>query len=304
MIRGFLAFLIVVLGLAGLGFYLSAFIVRETNQAIQLRFGKPQDVITEAGLYWKIPLVDEIRYFDKRILDLDLEPKTVYTIQQKQVIVDAYARWKITDSLEFLKAVQTERNAVERLGTLLEAALRGVVSKDSLEALVRDKRNQMMVEISNIVNDEARGLGIQVVDVRIKRADLPEENAAAVFARMETERKELASKFRAEGQAESNRIRADADRQSTIILAEAEKQSQVLRGEADAERNSIFASAFGQDPQFFSFYRSMQAYERSLSSGDTRLVISPNSEFFRYFGNIQGRQPGSGQAGSASPAGN
>ncbi|MEM7776364.1 MAG: protease modulator HflC [Pseudomonadota bacterium] len=302
MMRFVLAVFVILIGLGAVGLYMSAFIVRQTNQAIQLRFGEPKAVINEPGLNWRIPLIDEVAYFDKRILDLDLEPKAVYSAGQKQVIVDAFARFRITDPLEFYKTVRTEIRARARLGTFLEAGLRRVLGAATLEDLVRDKREELMAEISRIVNEQGKELGVVVIDVRIKRADLPEANSAAIYRRMETERQREAAAFRAEGAAEANRIRATADREATIIRAEAEKKSQQMRGEADAERNRIFAEAFGKDPQFFAFYRSMQAYEKGLTSGDTRLVISPNSEFFRYFGNISGQPPAAN--GSRQPNSN
>lgn len=291
MFRGFFAFLLVLVVAGAIGLYLSAFIVRQTEQAIQLRFGKIQAVISEPGLYWRIPFADEIAYFDKRILDLDLEPKAIYSKGQKQVIVDAFARFKITDPLEFYKTVRTEARARARLGTFMEAALRRVLGNATLEELVRDKRSDLTDQINKIVNEAGRELGVQVVDVRIKRADLPEANSVAIYRRMESERKREAESFRAEGRAQANRIRAEADREATVIIANAEKKSQQLRGEGDSIRNRIFADAFGKDPQFFAFYRSMQAYEKGLASGDTRMVISPNSEFFRYFNNLNGTAP-------------
>ena len=303
MMRGLLAFLIVVGGVAAVGLYFSAFIVRETDQAIVLRFGQPlpygekEGPVSEPGLYWRVPLVDEVAYFDKRILDLDLDPQEVITADQKRLVVDAFARFRITDPLEFYKTVRTETRARNRLGTFLEAGLRRVLGGATFQDLVRDKRESLMADINAIVNEEGRALGVQVVDVRIKRADLPEANSEAIYRRMQTERQQEAAEFRAEGAAAANRIRATADREATEIKAEASKQGEQIRGEGDANRNRIFADAFGKDPQFFAFYRSMQAYEQGLKSGDTRLVISPNSEFFRYFGDLTGQ----GRNGSQPP---
>ena len=289
--RALLAVVIVLLGAAAVGVYLSAFVVRQTEQAIVLEFGRPIEngVITKPGLHWKIPIAQTVDYFDKRILDLDTSPQEVIASDQKRLVVDAFARFKIKDPLEFYKTVRTEETARVRLGAFLEAGIRRALGAATFQDVVRDQREQLMRTITNQVNEEADDLGIEVIDVRIKRADLPEENSEAIYRRMQTERQREAAEFRAEGSAAANRIRATADRERTIILAEANKKSEQVRGDGDAERNKIFANAFSRDPDFFGFYRSMQAYEAGLRSSDTRLVISPDSEFFRYFGNPSGR---------------
>ncbi|MEO1607947.1 MAG: protease modulator HflC [Pseudomonadota bacterium] len=291
--RFIFAFFIIVLGLAATAVYLSAFIVRQTEQAIVLEFGRPIEsgVITKPGLHWKIPVAQTVDYFDKRILDLDIPPQEVIASDQKRLVVDAFARFRIKDPLEFYKTVRTENIARVRLGAFLEASLRRTLGAATFQDLVRDKRETLMKIITDQVNREATDLGIEMVDVRIRRADLPDANSEAIFRRMQTERQREAAEFRAEGAAEANRIRARADRESTIIIAEANEKSEVIRGDGDAERNNIFAEAFGKDPDFFSFYRSMQAYETGLKAKDTRLVISPNSDFFRYFGDPLGRKP-------------
>lgn len=287
--RAFSAFLLIVLGLAAVGVYMSAFIVQQTEQAIVLRFGEPKRVIREPGLNWKIPIAETVDSFDKRILDLDTSPQEVIASDQKRLVVDSFARFRIIDPLEFYKTVRNEQTARIRLGAFLEAAIRSALGAATFEELVRTKREALMAQITKRVNEEAKDLGIEVIDVRIKRADLPEENSEAIYRRMQTERKREAEEFRAEGAAAANRIRATADREKTIILAEATRKSEQTRGEGDAIRNQIFNSAFSRDPDFFAFYRSMQAYERGLKSGDTRLVLSPDSEFFRYFGRIEGK---------------
>ena len=288
--RAAFAFIVVLLGLGAVAAYLSAFIVRQTEQAIVLEFGRPIEngVITKPGLHWKIPIAQTVDFFDKRILDLDTSPQEVIASDQKRLVVDAFARFRISDPLEFYKTVRTEETARVRLGSFLEAGIRRALGAATFEDVVRDKREELMRTITNQVNSEAKDLGIEVVDVRIKRADLPEENSEAIYRRMQTERQREAAEFRAEGAAAANRIRATADRERTIILAEANKSSEQTRGDGDAERNKIFASAFSRDPDFFGFYRSMQAYEAGLKSSDTRLVITPDSEFFRYFGNPSG----------------
>jgi membrane protease subunit HflC len=282
--RPLLAFLVILIGAAAVGIYLSAFIVRQTEQAIVLQFGKPvRDPITKPGLHWKIPFVETVDYFDKRILDLDNPSQEVIAADQKRLVVDAFARFRITNPLEFYKTVRDENIARQRLGAILESSLRSALGGSTFQDVVRDKREALMRQIREQVNREANNVGIEVIDVRIKRADLPEANSEAIYKRMQTERQREAAEFRAEGAAAANRIRATADREATVIKAEATKKGEQMRGEGEAERNRVFAEAFGRDPDFFAFYRSMQAYEQGLKSGDTRMVISPNSEFFRYF---------------------
>ncbi|MEN2494718.1 MAG: Modulator of FtsH protease HflC [Hyphomicrobiaceae bacterium hypho_1] len=290
--RFILTVFVVILSLTAAAVYLSAFVVRQTQQAIVLEFGRPieKGVITKPGLHWKIPIAQTVDYFDKRILDLDTLPQEVIASDQKRLVVDAYARFRISDPLEFYKTVRTEREARRRLSAFLDSSIRRALGSVTFQDVVRDKREELMQTITKQVNHDAGDLGIEVVDVRIKRADLPKENSEAIYRRMQTEREREAAEFRAEGAAEANRIRARADRESTVILAKANEEAEKIRGEGDAERNKIFAGAFSKDPDFFSFYRSMQAYETGLQSKDTRLVISPNSDFFRYFGDPSGGQ--------------
>mgnify|MGYP001822238411 FL=1 len=290
--RTLMAVLFMLIGAAALAAYFSAFIVRETEQALVLEFGKPvKEPIRKPGLYFKLPVVQTVDKFDKRILDLDTSPQEVIALDQKRLVVDSFARFKISNPLTFYQAVRTEQTARDRLGTFVDSAVRDTLASATFQDIVRDKREELMRKITEQVNARAQNLGIEVVDVRIKRSDLPEANSAAIYSRMQTERQQEAAEFRAEGNASANRIRADADRQATVILAEANKQSELIRGEGDAERNRIFAAAFGKDPDFFGFYRSMQAYEKGLGSGDTRLLLSPDSEFFRYFSDPAGTGP-------------
>lgn len=298
--RTFSAIVIILLGLAAAAVYLSAFMVRQTEQAIVLTFGKVDRVINEyrlddagkfennAGLNWKYPVVQEVVFYDKRILDLDSQPLEVIVSDQKRLVVDAFLRYRITNPLKFYQTVKTELTARQRLGNVLEASVRSVLGAATFLDVVRDKREELMRTIRDQVNSEAETLGVTVIDVRIKRADLPEANSEAIYRRMQTEREREATELRSEGNAAANRIRATADRQATIIKAEATRKSEQMRGEGDGERNRIFAEAFGKDPEFFAFYRSMQAYEKGLGSEDTRLVISPDSEFFRFFSNPGG----------------
>lgn len=294
MLRAISAFLLVVIIAVGAAAYFSAFIVRETEQAIVLQFGKIKNQIDKPGLYFKIPVVETVDKFDKRILDLDTSPQEVIAVDKKRLVVDAFARFRIVDALKFYQAVRTEQIARNRLGTFVDGAVRDKLASASFQDIVRDKRAELMTAITQQVNGRAKNIGVEVVDVRIKRTDLPEENSAAIYSRMQTERQQEAAEFRAEGNAAANRIRAEADRKATVILAEANKKSEQLRGEGDAERNRIFAEAYGEDAQskdFFKFYRSMQAYEKGLGSGDTRMLLSPDSEFFRYFANPTGQAP-------------
>lgn len=290
--RSLLAALVVLLGAAAVGVYASAFIVHQNEQALVLRFGEPRSVIRKPGLNWKLPFVDTVEYFDKRILDLDTSEQEVTAADQKRLVVDAFARYRITDPLLFFQNVRDERRVRIVLDPIVSSAIRRVLGSATLLDVVKEKREVLMREIAAQVNREGKDYGMEVVDVRIKRADLPQQNLQSVFQRMQADRIREATELRALGEAEANRIRADADRQVTVIKAEANKRSEQIRGEGDGERNRIFADAYNRDPAFFSFYRSMQAYEMSLSAKDTRLVISPNSEFFKYFQDpLGGAQP-------------
>ncbi len=286
--RAFLGFLFVLLLAGAAALYSAAFIVHQNEQALVLRFGEPVNLITKPGLNWKIPVVDTVDIFEKRILDLDASPQEVTALDQKRLVVDAFARYRITNALEFYKTLRHEGAVRTRLGPIIESALRGVLGGVTFTDIVRDKRDALMQRIAAQVNTQAAALGLEVVDVRIKRADLPEQNAKSVFDRMRAEREREAAEFRSQGVAESNRIRATADREVTVLKANATRRGEELRGEGDGERNRIFADAFGKDPDFFGFYRSMQAYEAAIKSGDSRLVLSPDSPFFRYFNDPAG----------------
>lgn len=286
--RAFVTFLVVLLGLAAFTAWSALFIVQQTEQALVLEFGKPKRVIREPGLNWKIPFVQTVQFFDKRILDLDTPPQEVIASDRKRLVVDSFARFRITDPLLFFQTVRDERIARSRMGAILDSALRRVLGAATFEDVVRDKREDLMHEITKQVNDEAVSFGIKIIDVRIKRADLPEANSQAIYRRMQTERQREAAEIRAKGEEIARKIRATADRQAVVIRAEAERDGQKLRGDGDAKRNAIFAAAFGKDPDFFAFYRAMQAYETGLKAGNTQLLLSPNSEFFRYFKSLEG----------------
>ncbi len=283
---------VLLLGLGGVAAYNSYYIVHTTQTAVVLEFGKPQEVRTKPGLYWKMPLIQSVVYFDKRILDMEISSKEVTASDQKRLVVDAFARYKITNPLLFFQSVTNEEGARARLDGVMDSAMRGVLGASPFIDVVRNKREELMRQIAERVNGEAKDFGIEVVDVRIKHADLPPENSAAIYSRMQTERKREATELRARGGEQAQRIRANADRQATVIKAEASRDAERLRGEGDAERNRVYAAAFSKDPDFFAFYRSMQAYEEGLKSGETRLVISPKSEFFRYFNSSSGNAAG------------
>ena len=261
----------------------SVIIVQEINQAIVLQFGDPKKIITKAGLNFKIPFIQNVVYLDKRILNLDNPPEEVIAADQKRLIVDAIARFKIVDPLKFYISVGNERVARSRLSTIINSRLRGVLGKQQLATLLSTDRVRQMEIIQNDVNQEAKGFGITIVDVRIKRADLPPANSEAIYKRMQTEREREAKEFRAQGAEIAAKITSTADKDVTVILANAKKQSEIMKGQGDGERNRIFASAFGRDPQFFAFYRAMQSYEKALIGGDTSLILSPDSDFFKFF---------------------
>ena len=257
-------FLIPVIIVLGVVLFQSAFIVQEINQAIVLQFGNPKRIITDAGLKFKLPFIQNVVYLDKRVLNLDNPPEEVIAADQKRLIVDAFARFQIIDPLKFYITVGNEMVARSRLSTVINSRIRGVLGTQELATLLSKDRAKQMSIIQNDVNEEAKSFGIKIVDVRIKRADLPQANSDAIFKRMQTERQREAKEFRAEGAEIAAKITSTADKDVTVLLANANKQSQILKGEGDGQRNKIFANAFGKDPEFFSFYRAMQAYETAL----------------------------------------
>ena len=278
-------FILPLIFVIGLVVYLSLFTVKEINQAIVLQFGDPKKIITTAGLQFKIPFIQNVVFLDRRILSLDPQPAEVIASDQKRLIVDAYARFKIIDPLKFYISVGDERVARSRLATIINSRIRSVLGKQSLATLLSEERSTQMSIIQEGVNVEAEKFGINIIDVRIKRADLPQANSEAIYKRMQTEREREAKEFRARGAEMAVTITSTADRKVTVILANAEKQSEIMKGEGDGIRNKIFADAYGQDPDFFSFYRAMQAYETALIGSDTTLILSPDSDFFKFFGN-------------------
>ncbi|HWM47220.1 MAG TPA: protease modulator HflC [Xanthobacteraceae bacterium] len=289
----------VVLLLIGYG---SVFSVYETRQALVVRLGEPRQVYTDPGLHFKWPLIESVIFIDKRILDLENAAQEVIASDQKRLVVDAFARYRVRDVLMFYQTVGSIDGANSRLSTLLNSSLRRVLGEATLTHVVRDDRSALMARVREQVDREAQAFGIQVVDVRIRRADLPEQNSQAVYQRMITERQREAAEFRAMGSQRSQEIRARADREVTVLLAEATSTSEKVRGEGDAERNRIFAEAYSQDPDFFAFYRSMQAYEAGLRPNDTRMVIRPDSDFFRFFSDPSGKVRSGVPAAPGSPA--
>ncbi|HEY2757405.1 MAG TPA: protease modulator HflC [Pseudolabrys sp.] len=282
---GVLAVLIVAALIIG---YSSLFTVYQTQQALVVRLGKPVRVVSDPGLHVKAPFIDTVIPVDRRILDLEAPPQEVIASDQKRLVVDAFARYRIQDPLRFYQTLGSINGANSQLSILLNSALRRVLGEVTFTHVVRDQRADLMARIRELVDHEATSYGIQVVDVRIRRADLPEQNSQAVYQRMQTERQREAAEFRAQGSQRAQEIRSRADREVTVLVADAQSKAEQIRGQGDAQRNQIFAEAFNKDPDFFAFYRTMQAYETGLKPSDTRLLLKPDSNFFRYFNNPTG----------------
>ena len=279
-----LSFLVVLTVLA----YNSLFFVEQRVQSLILQFGEPIRVIKEPGLNFKIPLAQNVVKFDKRILLFDNSAEEIIAADKKRLIVDAFVRYKIIDPLKFYQTVRFEAALNNRLGSVVNNSLRAVLGKVPLEAVISDRRELLMQEVSELVSDRATQFGISIEEVRIKKADLPAENSEAIYRRMQTERQQEAAQIRAVGNEKARFITAESEKQKTVLLAEAQRDSDILRGEGDAEKNKILGKAFNQDPDFFAFYRAMQAYSKALTEGDTTMVLSPKSDFFEFFGNAEG----------------
>lgn len=279
------------------------FVVQQTQHAIVLRFGEVvRQPLSQPGLYFKLPVVDNVVTLDKRTLDLDLPVQSVLTTDRQNLDVDAFARYRITQPLRFFQTVRTVPNANTRLTSFVNSSMRNIIAGTTMSALIRTDRGALMNRIQDEVNREAGTLGVEIIDLRLTRVDLPQVNQEAVFNRMQTERRQEAADLRATGAQQAVTIRARADREVVGILAEANRRAEELRGAGDAERNRVFAEAYGRDPAFFSFYRTMQAYEQSMKQGDTRMILSPNSEFFRFFGDASGRPAGPAARPAPAPA--
>ena len=283
---GVIAVLAVIAAIIG---YSALFTVYQTRQAIVVRLGQPVRIVTSPGLNLKWPLIDSVISIDKRILDLESPAQEVIASYQKRLVVDAFARYRILDPLRFYQTVGSIEGANSRLSTLLISALRRVLGESSFIQVVRDERPQLTQKMREQLDREAQAFGIDVIDLRIRRADLPEQNSQAVYDRMKTERQREATEFRSQGNQRAQEIRARADRDVTVLVADATSRAEQIRGEGDAERNRIFAEAFGRDADFFAFYRSMQALEAGLRHNDTRMLLKPDSEFFRYFVDPSGK---------------
>lgn len=271
----------------------SVFTVQQTQQALVLRFGEPvggRALVSDPGLHFKIPFAETVAYFDKRILDVETPKQEVLSADNNRVEVDSFLRYKIVDTLRFYQAVRTEEIAANQLGSIMNSVVRRVLGEATMLQIVRENRMALMAQIKQLVNAEGLRLGVEVVDVRIRRADLPRQISEAVYGRMNAEREREAAEFRAQGQQRKQEIESRADRDVTVLRAEALRKAEEVRGEGDADRNRIFAEAFNRDQEFFTFYRSMQAYERGLVGNDTRMILSPSSDFFRYFGDPSGRE--------------
>lgn len=263
------------------------FVVDQRKQALVLQFGKVIKTINKAGISYKIPLVQNAIFFDKRIIDLALPEQEVIASDQKRLLINAFAKYKIIDPVKFYTTVVNNQGLANKLAGILDSSLRQVIGEIHLNELLTENRGNIMKDIKDVVSDSSEIFGIEIVDVRIMRTDLPKENSDAIYARMQTEREKEAKEIRAKGAQEAQKIKAEADKQKTIIEAEAKKDADIVRGEAEAEANKIYANSFGKDPEFADFYRSMQAYQKSLlnDNNKTKMIISPDGEFFKYFGN-------------------
>lgn len=268
--------------------YNSLFFVEQRVQSLILQFGEPIRVIKEPGLNFKIPLAQNVVKFDKRILLFDNSAEEIIAADKKRLIVDAFVRYRIIDPLKFYQTVRFEAALNNRLGSVVNNSLRAVLGKVPLEAVISERRELLMQEVSEMVSVRAKQFGISIEEVRIKKADLPAENSEAIYRRMQTERQQEAAQIRAVGNEKARFITAESEKQKTVLLAEAQRDSDILRGEGDAEKNKILGKAFNQDPDFFAFYRAMQAYSKALTEGDTTMVLSPKSDFFEFFGNAEG----------------
>jgi membrane protease subunit HflC len=303
--------LAVILIIAVIVSYSTFFTVNQTQQALVVRLGKPVWVITEPGLNVKVPFVDSVIYIDKRILNVESTAQEITLSSQdnssraelvgERLVVDAFVRYRITDALKYYQTVGAS-GADGQLSILLNSALRRVLGAATLIDVVRDKRDELMAKMRDQIDRDAKPFGIEIVDVRIRRADLPPKNSQAVYQRMQTERQREAAEFRAQGSQKSQEIRAKADRDVTVLLAEALSHAEQIRGQGDSERNRIFADAYTRDPDFFAFYRTMQAYDKSMQRGDTHLVLKPDSDFFRFFSDPSGQLPPEAQPSPGAPA--
>lgn len=281
-------FVLIFVGAALLLFSTATYQIKETEQAIVLKFGEYQRTVKTSGLHFKVPVMENVVVFDKRTILLDMEEYTIFTADQKRMNVDAFVEYKIDDPLRLYQALQTELRAENRLRTIAASSIREVFALQILKAALSGERVEIINSIRQVVSNEARALGVEIVDLRIRRTDLPPENSAPIFQSMIADRNQVARETRARGQEEALRITSKAERDRTVILAEARRDSEKLRGEGDAIAAKIYADAYSKDPEFYAFYRSMEVYKNSMKNGDTSMVLSPDSEFFKYFENMGG----------------
>lgn len=285
------AFILILLGVVLIAATQSVFIVTERHQSMVIQFGEPVAQYTAPGLKFKVPLIQQVMTFEKRALDVDAAPEQVILSDKKRIVVDTFARYRITDMLKFYQSLQTVEQANNRLGNIINSTMRSRLGNASLTDILSDKRGNLMVTIRNQVNETVKeNYGVEVVDVRISRADLPDETSQSIYARMRTEREREAAEFRAQGQEAAQEIKSKADREVTVLLAAAGKEAQILRGQGDEQAIKIYADAFKKDPEFYAFYRTMEAYKSSMSGDNTTFILSPNSDFLRFFENQDGRK--------------
>jgi modulator of FtsH protease HflC len=278
------------------------FTVDQTEQALVLQFGQPRQVVRTPGLHTKWPFLQNVVAFDKRLLDVEPPPEEVIGVDQKRLVVDTYTRYRIVDPLLFYQTVGTEEAVRNRMTALVSSSLREVIGKVSLSAILSVQRAAIMHKIRDEVRAEAKSFGIEVVDTRLRRADLPAQNSEAIYARMNSERQQQAALYRAEGAQAAQSIRANADRERTVILADAQRDAQKVRGAGDATAIAVYAKAYGQDKKFFAFYRSMRAYRDALSGAKTSFVLTPEGTFFRFFNGLNGPGAPSAATGAAAAA--
>lgn len=288
MSRAKFAILGVLIILVGIVLNSSLFTVRETEQVLVLQFGEHKRTVRDPGLHFKIPLIQNLKVYDKRVLSVDPDAEEMLLSDQKRIFVDAFARYRITDPRRFFQTVNDEAIFNNRFGNILTSTVKEFVAQRNLEDLLSEQRNTIMRDIRDSVANDTEGFGIEVVDIRIGRSELPEAVSQTVYNRMITERARQASQLRAEGEENARRIRAEADRQQVVIVAEAQREAQTLKGEGDATRNAILGESYGKDPDFFEFFRSLEAYKETFAREGTTMVLSPNSDFFKYFGNLEG----------------
>jgi membrane protease subunit HflC len=281
--------LLIALTAATIIFFSAVFTLNQTQQALILQFGEPVRTVSTPGIKFKIPLLQNAVFFDKRIIDLTLQEQEVIALDQKRLIINAFAKYRITDPLKFYTTVNNNFGLASKLSGILDSSLRQVVGEVTLSQLLTEDRVNVMKKIKDEVSESSEIFGIEIVDVRIMRADLPQENSRAIFARMQTEREKEAREIRANGAEISDKIRATAEKERTILLANAKKDSDIIRGNGEAKATQIYASAFNRDPEFFDFYRSMQAYKKGLSPDNTKMVLSTDDDFFKYFNNSRSK---------------